>query len=254
MNIPWLNKIRLHAFTAAAALALSGSVLLAQDTAPAPGSRTDGQIEMDVVHALDASAALKNDLITAATIQGEVTLSGIVASDADRQLAESIVNKVSGVTKVNNRLTIGNPADDPNNAAPPEDSAPIADNQPGSQQNPPSYSPSPDQAPQPSYPTQNQQDQQQAQNYPQPAAPVRPAAIPGSGTASRNRENPRSVRSAAGPRLCQSRRSRTLLSAGFASARLRPALRRPRRLFHRDRPHRRARRGRADSAHQCLAG
>jgi len=40
-------------------------------SAPA-GQRTDGQIEMDVVHALDASAALKDDLITAATIQGAV--------------------------------------------------------------------------------------------------------------------------------------------------------------------------------------
>ena len=45
---------------------------------------------MDVVHALDASAALKNDLITAATIQSEVTLSGTVSSDASKQLAESI--------------------------------------------------------------------------------------------------------------------------------------------------------------------
>ncbi len=171
MKIQWLYKIRLQALTAAAALALSGSVLIAQDTAPAAGSRTDGQIEMDVVNALDASAALKNDLITAATIQGEVTLSGTVASDADRQLAESIVTKVSGVTKVNNKLRIGNPADDPNNVAPPQDSAPIAENQPGSQQNPPSYAPSPDQAPQPSYPDQNQQDQQQAQNYPQPQQP-----------------------------------------------------------------------------------
>ena len=45
----------------------------AQDQAPA-GQRTDGQIEMDVVHALDASKALKEDMITAATIQGEVSL------------------------------------------------------------------------------------------------------------------------------------------------------------------------------------
>ena len=37
---------------------------------------------MDVVHALDASQALKNDLITAATIQSEVTLSGTVSSEA----------------------------------------------------------------------------------------------------------------------------------------------------------------------------
>src|ERR1039457_4179648 len=58
------------------------------------GPRGDGQIEMDVVHALDASAALKNDLITAATIQGEVTLSGTVESEASKQLAESIAAHV----------------------------------------------------------------------------------------------------------------------------------------------------------------
>ena len=74
-----------------------------------PGPRSDGQIEMDVVHALDASAALKNDLITAATIQGEVTLSGTVSTDASKQLAESIAAHVDGVTKVHNNLQIGNP-------------------------------------------------------------------------------------------------------------------------------------------------
>ena len=67
---------------------------------------------MDVVHALDASAALKNDLITAATIQGEVTLSGTVSTDASKQLAESIASHVDGVTKVHNNLQIGNPGPD----------------------------------------------------------------------------------------------------------------------------------------------
>ncbi len=79
------------------------------DPAAQQGQRTDGQIEMDVVHALDASAALKNDLITAATIQSEVTLSGTVSSDASKQLAESIAAHVAGVTKVHNNLQIGNP-------------------------------------------------------------------------------------------------------------------------------------------------
>ena len=170
-----LHRFKVRGLAAFAAVVLSGSVLLAQDSAPA-GQRTDGQIEMDVVHALDASAALKNDLITAATIQGEVTLSGTVASDADRQLAESIAAKVPGVSKVNNKLKIGNPADDPNNVAPPQDdSAPIAeDNQQGNQ-NPPSYSPSPDQQ----YPQdQGDQGQQQAQNYPQQPQ----VQIPGPGT------------------------------------------------------------------------
>jgi hypothetical protein len=64
---------------------------------------------MDVVHALDASKALKNDLITAATIQSEVTLSGTVASESSSELAESIAGRVAGVTKVHNNLKVGNP-------------------------------------------------------------------------------------------------------------------------------------------------
>ena len=87
---------------------------LAQDAAPSNAPRSDGQIEMDVVHALDGSQALKNDLITAATIQSEVTLSGTVSSDSSKQLAESIAKTVPGVTKVHNNLKVGNPADDAN--------------------------------------------------------------------------------------------------------------------------------------------
>lgn len=91
---------------------LSAGMALAQvnSSAPTPaGQRTDGQIEMDVVHALDGSSALKNDLITAATIQGEVTLSGTVSSQTSKDLAESIVHGVPGVTKVHNNLTVGDP-------------------------------------------------------------------------------------------------------------------------------------------------
>jgi hypothetical protein len=118
----------------AAAVALSGAIALAQDAAPnaadsaalaATAARTDGQIEMDVVHALDASKALKNDLITAATIQSEVSLSGTVSSEASRELAESIASHVAGVSKVNNNLTVG----DPQAAASAADQ-PAADSQP----------------------------------------------------------------------------------------------------------------------------
>src|SRR5580698_5820313 len=93
---------------------LTGPVAMAQDSA-APqdaaqaGQRTDGQIEMDVVHALDAAPSLQQDWITAGTVQGEVTLSGTSASDANRQLAESIAGKVPGVTKVVNNLKVGDP-------------------------------------------------------------------------------------------------------------------------------------------------
>jgi len=78
-------------------------------TEAASGQRTDAQIETDVVHAIDANPALTNDWITAGTVQGEVTLSGTSASEANRQLTESIAAKVPGVTKVVNNLKVGDP-------------------------------------------------------------------------------------------------------------------------------------------------
>src|ERR1700722_10077501 len=111
----------MKAMAAAGLVVLAGTLAIAQDAGQNPsqdpnqpaaaGQRTDGQIEMDVVHSLDASDALKNDLITAATIQGEVTLSGTVSSQASKDLAESIVHHVSGVTNVHNNLKVGNPQD-----------------------------------------------------------------------------------------------------------------------------------------------
>jgi len=147
MNRPLLKKVFPQILTWVAVVLLCCVVALAQDSsqatsqAPVPqaGQLTDGQIEMDVVHALDASAALKNDLITAATIQGEVTLSGTVSSAASSQLAESIASHVGGVSKVQNNLTVGNPQDaaagDPNaqqmaNTQPDDPTAPAPDNAP----------------------------------------------------------------------------------------------------------------------------
>ena len=107
---PMLKKVYPQVLAWAAVVALSGLIAVSQDANQvAAGQRSDGQIEMDVVHALDASKALKNDLITAATIQSEVTLSGTVASEASSELAESIAGRVQGVTKVHNNLQIGNP-------------------------------------------------------------------------------------------------------------------------------------------------
>lgn len=156
-------------------LALGSAMALAQDTASSNGARSDGQIEMDVVHALDGSQALKNDLITAATIQSEVTLSGTVSSDSSKQLAESIAKGVAGVTKVHNNLKVGNPADDANaEGAPLNDPAnDMGDAQaapPAQQQPNPAYGdngqqqPSINQAPPPNWSDQNSG---QGQNYPQ---------------------------------------------------------------------------------------
>jgi len=112
MNRPIYKRVFPQALAWAGFVALCSALALAQGAAapssPADPVRTDGQIEMDVVHALDASTVLKNDLITAATIQGEVTLSGSVSVVSSRELAESIASHVQGVTNVHNNLKVGN--------------------------------------------------------------------------------------------------------------------------------------------------
>lgn len=186
-----MKQLRLRRFPQALALiallTLAAVAARAQDAgqpqqsaAPAAGQRTDGQIEMDVVQALDASEALKNDLITAATIQGEVTLSGTVSSDASKQLAESIAKKVPGVSRVNNRLKVGNPADAQNNEpAPDPGDGQMAENQP---QYPPDQSAPPQQQNYPqqqgNYPQRQQNYPQQQENYPQSSPQQYPPSQP----------------------------------------------------------------------------
>lgn len=128
MNRTLLKRVFIHLVAWSGVAVLCTVAAIAQDGGVAAGQgqpavqtqgpRTDGQIEMDVVHALDGSAALKNDLITAATIQSEVTLSGTVSSDASKQLAESIASHVDGVTKVHNNLKVGDPGQDAQNLPP----------------------------------------------------------------------------------------------------------------------------------------
>ena len=72
-------------------------------------ARTDGQIEMDVVHALDAVPQLKDDWITAGTVGSVVTLSGTSASAENRTMAEQTAAQVPGVSKVVNNLQVGSP-------------------------------------------------------------------------------------------------------------------------------------------------
>ena len=197
MKTAFLNKLQPVALALAFAPVIScpvwapASIVAQQDAA-----RSDGQIEMDVVQALDDSAALKNDLITAATIQGKVTLSGTVASQANKDLAASIVGKVAGVSGVVNNLKVGDPAaaaqaenipanadDQPNQQDQQANNAP--NQQPNAQpapQDDPNYGPPQPQAqPQPNYPPQQQgypQQQQpaypdQAGNYPPPPPAAR---------------------------------------------------------------------------------
>lgn len=110
MNRPIFKRVLPKTMIWVGLVVLCGVIALAQEPSAAPRSaaevRTDGQIEMDVVHALDSSQALKTELITAATMQGEVTLSGTVANNSNSKLAETIAGRVNGVTKVNNNLKV----------------------------------------------------------------------------------------------------------------------------------------------------
>ncbi len=123
MNRSLWKQIAVRGLAWVAAVAVCSALALAQDAAQGSAPRSDGQIEMDVVQALDASQALKSDLITAATIQSKVTLSGTVSSQDSKKLAESIVRGVPGVTGVQNNLKVGNPAEDANAQAAPADDA-----------------------------------------------------------------------------------------------------------------------------------
>jgi hypothetical protein len=129
MNRPILRNKLTKTLLWTAVAALSGLAALAQEPAAA-APRSDGQIEMDVVHALDASKALKKDLITAATIQSEVTLAGTVSSEASAELAESIAAHVAGVTKVHNNLKVGDPQQSADAGADPNAAQMAADAQP----------------------------------------------------------------------------------------------------------------------------
>jgi hypothetical protein len=171
MNRSLFKAVLLQIVACGTLAVLTGAVALAQDqaaaSAPAAGARSDGQIEMDVVHALDASKALKDDLITAATIQSEVTLTGTVSSESSRELAESIAARVPGVTKVNNNLTVGNPQAAANAS---DAGAQSADSQPDD-----SAESAPAQGNEP-YPAQDQSQSQAP--YPDQSQPPTPPAPP----------------------------------------------------------------------------
>lgn len=70
-------------------------------------ARTDADIQADVAAAIGRTPQLQGQQITAATIMGDVTLSGTVQSDSVKQLAQQVASGVSGVRSVANNLTVG---------------------------------------------------------------------------------------------------------------------------------------------------
>jgi hypothetical protein len=179
--------------------------------------RSDSQIQSDVGYALSNSPSLKNQHITAATVEGDVTVSGNVRDEASKELAESLIYRVNGVRSVTNNLTVGDAA--PASAQAADNNAPLPDpdaNQqqdPNAQQQDPNYDPAqqnmaqvnpndpppPPPASDPQYNGQQQpqeqqqypqqQEQQPRQQYPnnsgyynqpqQPQPPAGPVTVPG---------------------------------------------------------------------------
>jgi len=136
--------------------AAPGTVAFAAGQQTQEASRSDSEVQSDVAYALTTSAELKGQHITAATIEGDVTLSGSVADAASKQLAESVVARVNGVRSVTNNLRVG--------------SAPMAQGNDQSQQ-------ASDQDEQQVPPDQNAQ--QQAPQQPQDQGPPPPQQYPG---------------------------------------------------------------------------
>ncbi len=151
--------------------------------------RSDADIQSDVAYALSNSAALKGQQITAATVEGDVTVSGNVRDDASKELAESLIYRVNGVRSVTNNLIVGNsppsqssvqptdananPQQDPNYDPAQQNMAPVnSQDQAAQDQQTPNQQTQNQQIPdqQPQY----QQDQQGQQQPPPPGSAQQP--------------------------------------------------------------------------------
>ena len=94
----------------------------AQTAAPAAKPQIpDAQVEASVLKGLAGAPDLANQSITTTTVYGVVTLSGSVATEAERVEAETIASRTHGVQKVVDELTLGGQnTSDSANLAPPE--------------------------------------------------------------------------------------------------------------------------------------
>jgi hypothetical protein len=84
-------------------------------------ARTDAAIAGDVQGKINADAGVTTKQVTVQSANGVVTLSGAVASDAERAAAASDAAQVAGVKTVVNNLTVGTQSAQ---AQPPADAAP----------------------------------------------------------------------------------------------------------------------------------
>jgi hyperosmotically inducible protein len=87
--------------------ALMTSVALIQVVAlPLQASEADSRIEASAKNSYNFKTYLKNDKIKVSSSEGVVTLTGIVAEDFHKSLAQETVAGLPGVKSVNNQLTV----------------------------------------------------------------------------------------------------------------------------------------------------
>ena len=104
-----LTSTKRFLMAAVVSAALTGSPFFVSNAFAAPqraqaAVRSDADIQTDLAAALAQSPQLQGQNITAATIQGDVTLSGTVRDNASKQLAQQIAAGVGGVRSVENKI------------------------------------------------------------------------------------------------------------------------------------------------------
>ncbi|MBT9333151.1 BON domain-containing protein [Paracidobacterium acidisoli] len=87
------------------------------------GTRTDADIQADVTNAITHDASLQNQQVTVTAANGQVTLSGTVQTEQQRQQAETLAAGVDGVSGIQNSITAAGGADQ-NTAQPQQGSVP----------------------------------------------------------------------------------------------------------------------------------
>jgi len=73
---------------------------------PFGGASTDEQILTEVLNALHFHSGVPNDLVRVEVTRGHVVLSGIVAQQLQRDLAECTASEAPGVLKVTNNIKV----------------------------------------------------------------------------------------------------------------------------------------------------
>lgn len=100
-----------------------GTALAAVVACKGSAPRSDAMIASEVREDLREVDELNGEAITVQSVNGEVTLQGVVPSEDAKQKAEDVADDVNGVTRVANRLQV---ASGPTSAAPPVSAPPPA--------------------------------------------------------------------------------------------------------------------------------